>query len=288
MSSCELEHGLYPVYTEMGKHHPPPCTPPGLLSSLLASPYYGMIDCNAPFVPISIFRALDMAISIAIIYVWYALHPQGGKSNKATQGRQPPCRCGKIGGRLSNNTERNSHPARDPPVKSPHGKVGLDVAKDQFVNNGIDDPVASHSLGLTPVPAAIMTTLRWAGGGISLSSRKGPFSCTAGLSKVWHDEAKNPIAVQPAGRVVLRFTLAGPHEDNESTGWRPFVSFGSFRRTPPGHKCTTERLTAARGNDATRREGRVMLQADECGTVTGARKERKAEDDRNRGNGENR
>lgn len=33
-----------------------------------------------------------------------------------------------------------------------------------------------------PVPAAIMTTLRCAGGGLSLSRRKGPCSCTVELS----------------------------------------------------------------------------------------------------------
>lgn len=50
-----------------------------------------------------------------------------------------------------------------------------------------------------PVPAAIITTFRWAGGGFSLSCRKGPCNCTAGLSKFWN--AKIDIFV---GRVARR------------------------------------------------------------------------------------
>lgn len=44
-------------------------------------------------------------------------------------------------------------------------------------------PKLSCSLGLTPVPAAIMMTLRWAGGGASFSMRNGPCSWTVGLSE---------------------------------------------------------------------------------------------------------
>lgn len=63
------------------------------------------------------------------------------------------------------------------------------------MNTDIDIAHEDHSLGLTPVPAAIMTTLRWEGGGISLSCRNGPCSCTAGLSKFWKPEIDVPLGV---------------------------------------------------------------------------------------------
>lgn len=42
--------------------------------------------------------------------------------------------------------------------------------------------VKTDLLGLTPVPAAMRTTFWCAGGGMSLSIKNGPCSCTAGLS----------------------------------------------------------------------------------------------------------
>lgn len=79
----------------------------------------------------------------------------------------------------------------------------------ELVNN-IDIPHVGRLLGLTPVPAAIMTTLRWPGGGISLSCRKGPCSCTAGLSKSWKAETDVPLEVcgPPVALCVVLHELA--------------------------------------------------------------------------------
>lgn len=48
-----------------------------------------------------------------------------------------------------------------------------------------------HALGLIPVPAAIMITFRWAGGGTSFCITNGPCNRTAGLSGSWNNNAKS-------------------------------------------------------------------------------------------------
>ena len=47
-------------------------------------------------------------------------------------------------------------------------------------------PTTPNVLGLIPVPAAIMMTLRWAGGGLRLSTRKGPWSWTVAFAESCH------------------------------------------------------------------------------------------------------
>lgn len=131
----------------------------------------------------------------------------GGNSMKRHKGDIPLVVPGRWGGGLSTNIHRreHSHPARGPPFCVTSRKrctTYFPFAKDQRVNTDVYIPRVGRSLGLTPVPAAIMTTLRWAGGGISLSCRKGPCSCTAGFSTFWRGNRYSDSRIQVHAEVI--------------------------------------------------------------------------------------